>query len=162
VIEHVPGVTNIAVVSETVQTVGEFEVNVTVRPELAVALSVNRSFRIPCAAIAPNVIVCDCCVLGLIAVTSVALAVPIGLPRRRAAENSPKGLIGPLYTAANGNLSAEAWALAAILFVWHFPRSFAIDERRFGRLCRGATNKHAGCFQATITLGESPSALVWR
>ena len=33
-------------------------------------------------------------------------------------------LIG--YAAANGNLSAEAWALAAILFVWQIPHSLAI------------------------------------
>jgi len=30
------------------------------------------------------------------------------------------------YAAANGNLSAEAWALAAILFVWQIPHSLAI------------------------------------
>src|SRR5271163_4353219 len=33
-------------------------------------------------------------------------------------------LIG--YAATNGNLSAEAWALAAILFVWQIPHSLAI------------------------------------
>jgi protoheme IX farnesyltransferase len=33
-------------------------------------------------------------------------------------------LIG--YTAASGSLRAEAWALAAILFVWQFPHSLAI------------------------------------
>jgi heme o synthase len=38
------------------------------------------------------------------------------------------GAMPPLigYAAANGNLSAEAWALAAILFVWQFPHSLAI------------------------------------
>ena len=33
-------------------------------------------------------------------------------------------LIG--YAAASGNLTAEAWALAAIVFVWQFPHSLAI------------------------------------
>ena len=33
-------------------------------------------------------------------------------------------LIG--YAAANGNVSVQAWALAAILFVWQFPHSLAI------------------------------------
>ena len=33
-------------------------------------------------------------------------------------------LIG--YAAASGSLKAEAWALAAILFVWQFPHSLAI------------------------------------
>ena len=38
------------------------------------------------------------------------------------------GAMPPLigYAAANGNLSAEAWALAAILFVWQIPHSLAI------------------------------------
>jgi len=38
------------------------------------------------------------------------------------------GAMPPLIgsAAANGNLSAEAWALAAILFVWQFPHSLAI------------------------------------
>jgi len=38
------------------------------------------------------------------------------------------GAMPPLigYAAANGNLSADAWALAAILFVWQFPHSLAI------------------------------------
>jgi protoheme IX farnesyltransferase len=30
------------------------------------------------------------------------------------------------YAAASGSLNAEAWALAAILFVWQFPHSLAI------------------------------------
>jgi protoheme IX farnesyltransferase len=38
------------------------------------------------------------------------------------------GAMPPLigYAAASGSLNAEAWALAAILFVWQFPHSLAI------------------------------------
>jgi heme o synthase len=38
------------------------------------------------------------------------------------------GAMAPLigYAAASGSLNAEAWALAAILFVWQFPHSLAI------------------------------------
>jgi protoheme IX farnesyltransferase len=38
------------------------------------------------------------------------------------------GAMPPLigYAAASGSLSTEAWALAAILFVWQFPHSLAI------------------------------------
>jgi heme o synthase len=38
------------------------------------------------------------------------------------------GAMPPLigYAAASGSLKAEAWALAAILFVWQFPHSLAI------------------------------------
>jgi protoheme IX farnesyltransferase len=38
------------------------------------------------------------------------------------------GAMPPLigYAAARGSLNAEAWALAAILFLWQFPHSFAI------------------------------------
>ena len=55
VIEQVPPAINATVVPETVQTLVEFEVNVTERPELADAFSVKGGFPTVCAAVrAPN------------------------------------------------------------------------------------------------------------
>ena len=63
-IEHVPELTNVAVVPLTVHTEVVVDANATVRPELALALSVSGVPTV-CAAIVPNVIVCPASTLKL-------------------------------------------------------------------------------------------------
>ena len=73
VIEQVPVATRATVTPETVQTDGELEANVTVSPELAVALNVKgpdprvRLFN------AGNVIVCGVGIVGLAGPISVTV-----------------------------------------------------------------------------------------
>src|ERR1700733_567172 len=58
VIEQVPGATSVTVTPRTVQNSGLLEVNVTVRPEVAVALSGGTDCPIVTLLSGPNVIVC--------------------------------------------------------------------------------------------------------
>ena len=56
-IEHVPALTRVMVVTETVQTNGVVEAKVTVRPDDAVALSAGGAVPRVCAAMVPKVMV---------------------------------------------------------------------------------------------------------
>jgi hypothetical protein len=59
VIEQVPPAINATVVPDTVQTLVEFEVNVTESPEVAEAISVKGGVAALCVVRAPNVMVWD-------------------------------------------------------------------------------------------------------
>jgi protoheme IX farnesyltransferase len=72
-------------------------------------------------------------VAALIAIFTLASYLFFYTPLKRRSQISTAvaamaGAMPPLigYAAARGSLNAEAWALAAILFLWQFPHSFAI------------------------------------
>jgi len=73
-IEHVPGLTSVRVVPDTVQTDKVVDVKVTARPEDAVALSVKGAVPYAWLERAPNVMVWLPCVTGKLWFTGVAAA----------------------------------------------------------------------------------------